>query len=55
VKQYAEKGNMALGEMRDLVPEVENISQHKSYLFIVRDVENMTFNIVFEMKTKSLR
>jgi hypothetical protein len=44
-KQYAEKGNIALGEMRDLVPEVENISQHKSSLFTVRDVEKRTFNI----------
>jgi hypothetical protein len=31
--------------MRDLIPEVENISQHKSSLFTVRDIENMTFNI----------
>ena len=37
---------MALGEMRELVPEVENISQHKSSLFIVRDLEKWTFNIV---------
>jgi hypothetical protein len=44
-KQYAEKGNIALGEMRDLVPEVENISQHKYSLFTVRDVEKRTFNI----------
>ena len=44
-KQYADKGNTALGEMRDLVPEVENISQHKYSLFTVRDVENMTFYI----------
>jgi hypothetical protein len=44
-KQYAEKGNMAMGEMRDLVPEVENISQHKSSLFTVRDIEKRTFNI----------
>jgi hypothetical protein len=44
-KQYAEKGNTALGEMRDLVPEVENISQHKYSLFTVRDVEKRTFNI----------
>jgi polyhydroxyalkanoate synthesis regulator phasin len=44
-KQYVEKGDIALGEMRDLVPEVENISQHKSSLFTVRDVEKRTFNI----------
>jgi hypothetical protein len=45
-KQYVEKGNMAMGEMRELVPEVENISQHKSSLFTVRDIEKRTFNIV---------
>ena len=44
-KHYAEKGNIALGEMRDLVPEVEKISQHKYSLFTVRDVEKRTFNI----------
>jgi hypothetical protein len=44
-KQYAENGNIALGEMRDLVHEVEKTSQYKSSLFTVRDVENMTFNI----------
>jgi hypothetical protein len=37
-KQYAEKGNLDMGEMRDLVLEVENISQHKSSLFTVRDI-----------------
>jgi hypothetical protein len=37
-KQYVEKGNMAMSEMRELVPEVENISQHKYSLFIVRDI-----------------
>jgi hypothetical protein len=45
-KHYAEKGNIVLGEMRDLVPEVENISPHKCSLFTVRDVEKRTFNIV---------
>jgi hypothetical protein len=44
-KQYVEKGNLAMGEMRELVPEVENISQHKSSLFTVRDIEKRTFNI----------
>jgi hypothetical protein len=58
-KQYAEKGNIALGEMRDLVPEVENISHHKYSLFTVRDVEKRTFDIavadedkVFEIKIR---
>ena len=36
---------MAMGEMRELVPEVENIFQHKSFLFTVRDIEKRTFNI----------
>jgi vacuolar-type H+-ATPase subunit I/STV1 len=45
-KQYAEKGNLDMNEMRELIPEVENVSQHKSFLFIVRDVEKKTFNIV---------
>jgi hypothetical protein len=31
--------------MRDLVPEVENISHHKYSLFTVRDVEKRNFNI----------
>jgi hypothetical protein len=58
-KQYAEKGNTGLGEMRDLVPEVEKVSQQKYSLFIVRDVEKRTFNIavveedkVYEIKIK---
>ena len=51
-KHYAEKGNISLGEMRDLVPEVENISQHKSSLFTVRDIEKRTFNIVVAYEDK---
>jgi hypothetical protein len=35
-----------MGEMRELIPEVENISQHKSSLFTVRDIEKRAFNIV---------
>jgi hypothetical protein len=45
-KQCVEKGNIALGQMRDLVHEVENISHHKYSMFTVRDVEKRTFNIV---------
>ena len=45
-KQYAEKGNLAMSEMRELIPKVEKISQHKSSLFTVRAVEKKTFNIV---------
>jgi hypothetical protein len=45
-KQYAEKGNLAMSKMRELIREVENISQHKSSLFTVRDVEKKMFNIV---------
>jgi hypothetical protein len=44
-KKYVEKGNLDKREMRELIPEVENISQHKSSLFIVRDIEKRTFNI----------
>jgi hypothetical protein len=44
-KKYAEKGNLDMNEMRELIPEVENISQHKSSLLTVRDVEKKTFNI----------
>jgi hypothetical protein len=45
-KQYVEKGNLAMNEMRELIPEVERISQHKSSMFTMRDVEKKTFNIV---------
>jgi hypothetical protein len=58
-KKYADKGKLAMGEMRELIPEVENISEHKSSLFIVRDIEKMKFNIeiadedkVYEIKLK---
>jgi hypothetical protein len=51
-KYYCKKGNIALGEMRDLVPEVENISQHKYSLFTVRDVEKRTFNIAIADEDK---
>jgi hypothetical protein len=44
-KQYAKKGNLAMNEMRELVPEVENISQHKSSLFTITDIEKRNFNI----------
>jgi hypothetical protein len=44
-KQYVEKGNLAMNEMRELIPKVEIISQHKTYMFTVRDVEKKTFNI----------
>jgi hypothetical protein len=45
-RQYAVKGNLAMSEIRELIPEVERISQHKSSLFSVRDVEKMTLNII---------
>jgi hypothetical protein len=51
-KHYAEKGNIALGEMRDLVPEVEKISLHKYSLFIIRDVHKRTFNIAIASEDK---
>jgi hypothetical protein len=43
--QYVEKGKLAMSEMRELIPEVENISQHNYSLFTVRDIEKNTFNI----------
>jgi hypothetical protein len=58
-KKYVEKGNLAMGEMKYLIPEVENISQHKSSLFTLRDIGKKTFNIavadedkVYEIKLK---
>jgi hypothetical protein len=58
-KQYVEKGNLAMSEMRELIPEIENISQHKSSMFTIRDIEKKTFNIavadedkVYEIKLK---
>jgi hypothetical protein len=44
-KQYAVKGILAMSEIRELIPEVEKISQHKSSLFTVRDIEKKTHNI----------
>ena len=43
--QYVVKGNLAMSEIRDLLLEVENISQHKSSLFSFKDVERKTLNI----------
>jgi hypothetical protein len=55
-KQYAMNGSLAMGEIRKLIPEVERISKHKSYLFSVWDIEK-TLNTkvadeakVFEIK-----
>jgi hypothetical protein len=42
------KGNMANSEIRELFPEVENISQHRVSFLLVRDVERKKFNIVVE-------
>jgi hypothetical protein len=50
--QYVVKGNLAMSEIRDLLPEVERISQHKSSMFSVRDVERKTLNIVVEDEDK---
>jgi hypothetical protein len=57
MNEYVVKESMASSEIRDLFPKVENISQHKTSLFSVRDVERKTFNIaianddkVFEIK-----
>jgi hypothetical protein len=45
MNQYVVKGSMTNSEIRDLLPEVEKISQHKTSLFSVRDVEIKTLNI----------
>jgi polyhydroxyalkanoate synthesis regulator phasin len=51
-KQYVEKGNLAMSEMRELIHEVENISQHKYSFFTVKDIEKKTFNIAFSDEDK---
>jgi predicted metalloprotease with PDZ domain len=45
MSQYVVKGIMANSEIRDLLPEVEKMSQHKASLMSVRDVERKMFNI----------
>ena len=44
-KKYAVKGSLAMSEIRELIPEVEKISQHRSSSFSVRDIEKKTLNI----------
>jgi UPF0288 family protein (methanogenesis marker protein 3) len=34
-----------MSEIRELIPEVENVSQHKSSMFTFRDIEKKKFNI----------
>ena len=52
-RQYAEKGNVPMSEIRDLIPEVENISQHKSSLFtMIRDVEKRKLSIAVANEDK---
>jgi hypothetical protein len=51
-KTYAEKINVALGEMRDLFCEVEKITQQKYSLFTVRYTANKTFNIAVAEEDK---
>jgi hypothetical protein len=53
--QYAVKGNMAMSEIRDLLPEVERISQHKSSLFSIRDVEMKALNIAVADEDKCMK
>jgi hypothetical protein len=43
---------LALGEMGDLFPRVEKMSQHKSSLFVVRDTEKKNFNIAVAEEDK---
>ena len=51
-RQYDEKGNLAMSEIRELIVEVEMIYQHKSFIFLVRDIENKTLNIAVEDEDK---
>jgi hypothetical protein len=44
-KQYVVNGILAMSEIRELIPEVENISQHRSSLFSIGDIEKKTLNI----------
>jgi hypothetical protein len=43
---------VALGEIRDLFPEVEKVSQQKTSLFVVRDIESKIFNIAVAEEDK---
>jgi polyhydroxyalkanoate synthesis regulator phasin len=45
-KKYVVKGSLDMSEIRELIPELERISQHKSSLFSVRDKEKNTLNII---------
>jgi hypothetical protein len=45
MNQYVVKVSIANNEIRDLLPEVENTSQHKVSLLSFKDVERKTFNI----------
>jgi hypothetical protein len=40
--QYDVKGSLDMSEIRELIPKVENISQHRSFMFSVRDKEEDT-------------
>jgi hypothetical protein len=51
-KKYAVKGSMAMSEIRELILEVENISQNRSSMFSVRDIENKTLNIAISDEDK---
>jgi hypothetical protein len=41
-----------LGEIRDLFPKVAIFFQQKASLFLVRDIENKTFNIAVAKEDK---
>ena len=51
-RQYVVKGSLAMSEIRELILEVENISQHKSSLFTVMDIEKRTLNIAVAYEDK---
>jgi len=56
-RKYVVKGSPTMSEIKELMPEVENIYKHRSSMFSVRDIEKKTLNItiadddkVFEVK-----
>jgi len=51
-KQYVVKGSLAMSEIRELIPEVEKISQHRSSLFSVKDIEKKKLNIAIADEDK---
>ena len=53
-KQYVVKGSLSMRKIRELIPNVENISQHRSSLFSVKDIEKKTLN-TYEDKVSEVK